>query len=311
MKVHGIHHITAIASNPVECVEFYTKVLGLRLVKRSINQDQTEAYHLFFGDTTGEPGMDLTFFTFHPVISGSRGSGAVTMTSLAVPSGSLEYWQERLHQNRVVCKSVEKRFGKKRMLFYDRDNQQLELVELAKRDYEQVAGELWSKRVPKQKAIASFHSARLCVESVEQIRSVMEKVLKYEQVEEQGAIRLYYAGSGRGGYIELEESPQAMRAQNGAGSVHHIAFRVGDEEEQFKLRERVVNMGLNPTEVIDRYYFKSVYFRTEAGILFELATDGPGFTVDEARERLGSRLALPPFLESQRREIEEKLPVLE
>lgn len=308
----GIHHITAVASDPKECVDFYGRVLGLRLVKKSVNQDQVEAYHLFFGDSTGEPGMDLTFFTFPGAVRGELGAGAVSMISLAVPFSSFDYWLERFEKEKVKNEGLEERQGHQRVVFYDGDGQRLELVSLSDVEYTAAAGTVWSTdEVPEEHAIGCFHSARLSVLSKEMVDAVLTEVLGFTETLTDGITHIYELdGVGRAGRLEVTEHPMEEVARQGAGTVHHIAFQVRDEEHLRERREVVKGLGLYPTDVIDRYYFESVYFRTPAGILFELATNGPGFTVDEEMDHLGEKLALPPFLEPQRVHIESLLEPL-
>lgn len=307
----GIHHITAIASNAQKTCDFYTRVLGLRLVKKTVNQDDTGTYHLFFGDTAGHPGMDLTFFIFLPSMQGRRGSGLVTKISLAVPASSLPFWKKRFTGKNVRHEEIGERFGKKRLVFFDEDDQQLELVGENIRGMGGVKDVWTTKDVSVHNAIRSFHSATLSVTSRSSIEPVLTSVFGYAHISSEAHIHLYrLSGSHRASAIEVSEEPSAAFGRNAAGTVHHIAFRAADMHEQLEMREKVLELGLFPTEVIDRFYFKSVYFRTPAGILFEIATDGPGFTADEKEKELGKRLALPPFLEQQREMIEKHLPPL-
>lgn len=310
-QVNGIHHITAIASGGQECVDFYTGVLGLRLVKKSVNQDQVEAYHLFFGDRTGEPGMDLTFFIFSPVSRGMTGVGEVGLISLAIREGALGFWRKRFESLEIDYHESE-RWGRRRVALRDSDGQRLELVGVEGDEYARGVGEVWeTKEIPGEMAIGYFESASMVVEEVEGVAPVLD-IMGYTKGESLGESQRWRVGkSTRAAYLEVEEKPLMRRALQGAGSVHHIAFGVRDEKEQLAMREKVVGLGLQATGVIDRFYFKSVYFRTRAGILFELATLGPGFTVDEEEATLGQKLALPPFLEDYRSEIEARLEVLE
>jgi len=312
-KTLGIHHITAIASKPQQNYDFYAKVLGLRLVKRSVNQDQTEAYHLFFGDKTGEPGMDLTFFTFDPILQGARGPGQVTQISLAVSEDALNFWLERIKLKNIKHETPETRFGLKRVTFYDPDGQKLELVAVTQDAFGEASGELWeTKEVKKDKAIGYFYSAQLSVISMPVMEMIVTNLLGFVKVDQEGSIDLYQLpNQSRGAYLEINQDPNHNAAINAAGTVHHIAFQVEDEKHLESMRKEIIEMGLYPTEVIDRFYFKSVYFRTPAGILFELATNGPGFTVDEKQETLGQTLKLPPWLEEQREKIVSQLEPIE
>lgn len=308
MKVvtQGIHHITAIARDPQKTVDFYTQILGLRLVKKSVNQDDVKTYHFFFGDRTGDPGMDLTFFTFQPIMQGQRGVGQVTTISLAVPQSSLGFWSDRFKEKEVVQESLSTRFGKERLIFYDHDQQRLELVGVPDNELNTQKVQLWTTaEISELQAIRHFYSAQLSCAHISLLEPVLSSALGYKLVEKENTTSLFKIGEGnRAVYLEVEEDPALEHGMNAAGTVHHIAFQVADEQELLKAREQVINSGLYPTEVINRYYFKSVYFRTRAGILFELATNGPGFTIDEEEKDLGTKLALPPFLETYRTEIE-------
>jgi glyoxalase family protein len=274
--VDGIHHITAIANEPKRTVAFYTETLGLRLVKKTVNQDDVSAYHLFFGDKTGEPGMDLTFFFFNPVRLGVLGNGQVARIDLAVPETSLPFWQERLHTPSLTKAHID---------ITDPDGLALRLVGLP---IDQInSSNVWATdEVPKDLAIRHFDKAVLRVESKGMIEPVLETLGHWKN------------------FIYVEEKPLNRQGVSGAGTVHHIAFSVDNEDEQLAMREAIIGMGLRPTPVINRFYFKSIYFMTPAGILFEVATKGPGFTADEDEATLGTRLALPPFLEAERTMIE-------
>jgi glyoxalase family protein len=305
-----IHHITAIASDAQKTYDFYAKVLGLRLVKKTVNQDDVSAYHLFFGDKSGHPGMDLTFFIFNPVTKGKRGNGLVTKISLAVPKNSLDFWVERFKKYKV---KHEADLVKKRILFFDKDDQQLELVGLSTEESENDNADVWeTSEVKKENAIRHFYSASLTT----QHRSLLESVLlqglgyKFKNSEENKFI-YEILGSKRASFLEIIENPSGGFGASGAGVVHHIAFRAKNSKHELEIRDQLIKIGLYPTEVIDRFYFKSVYFRTPAGILFEIATDEPGFTADEKDGELGKHLALPPFLEDKRESIERGLVPIE
>lgn len=305
---NGIHHITAIGSDPQKLVDFYTEILGLRLVKKSVNQDDVSAYHLFFGDRTGEPGMDLTFFTFANAGPGSPGRGLVTSVALAVPQDSLPFWQERFEGFAVKHEGIQPHWDWQRIVFYDIDGQRLELVGLPAEALSESAHIWTTAEIGNGQAIRHFHSALLSVTRKSSVESILTQVLGYQEVKAAGSATLYQRpGLKRAAFLEVEEAPALPMGQNAVGTVHHIAFSTEDEDTQLELRERLIQLGQRPTEVIDRYYFKSIYFRTPAGILFEIATAGPGFTADETVAELGQRLALPPFLEEHRSQIEANL----
>lgn len=310
MTISGIHHITAIASNAQKTYDFYSGILGLRLVKKSVNQDQTEAYHLFFGDKTGEPAMDLTFFTFSGIGRGVSGAGAVTLISLAVPESSLDFWSKRFEAKEVKYEQVAERFGNKRIAFQDFDGQQLELVGIP--HLETVSQNVWTtNEVPLTYAIRHFHSARITVQSIRILDQLLTK-MGYQETHSDNQTRLFVLPKGnRAAHLEIEVDSQASFDSGMAGCVHHIAFSVHYEAEELSWCEKLRELGLQPTQIIDRYYFKSIYFRLPEGVLFELATMGPGFTVDEPEDSLGEKLALPPFLEHQREIIESNLIPIE
>ncbi len=305
--IHGIHHITAIASDPQKTYDFYTQTLGLRLVKKSVNQDDVQTYHLFFGDKVGSPGMDLTFFTFQPAHQGKRGAGLVTKISLTTPTGSLLFWLERFKKLGVKNDGIATEFGQEILTFYDPDDQCLELVPAA--DPKEEVENVWTtSEVLSAVAIRYFDSATLSVSDRLLIEPILQ-LLGYElQMIDEAGLLFALPGKTRAAYLVVDESLARIRATQAAGTVHHIAFAVKDEADLLAMRAKLVAVGMFPTQVIDRYYFKSVYFRVPAGILFELATEGPGFTADEDLKTLGEKLALPPFLESQRQEIEQGLP---
>lgn len=305
--IEGIHHITAIASDARDNLRFYTEILGLRLVKKTVNQDDTATYHLFYGDRLGNPGMDLTFFIFLPAMQGQHGAGQVTTISLAVPKNSLSFWKQRLGTFNISHEDISTKFGVQRLAFSDNDGQALELVGLP---HDKLNGQkdLWTEVIAEEYAIQNFYSATLSVTNIELIAPVLEHVFEYEFVKTEGHTHLFTVKeSNRAVNLEVAEVPNGAPGFNAAGTVHHIAFRAADEKEQLAMRDKAIKLGLVPTEVIDRFYFKSVYFRTPAGILFEIATDGPGFTADQTEETLGRALALPPFLENQRASIEKNL----
>lgn len=269
-RITGLHHVTAIAGDAQENMEFYTRVLGMRLVKRSVNQDAPGTYHLFYADAAGSPGTDLTFFPWPEMAPARHGHGLAMETSLAVPAGSLGYWQDRLAANGVELAEVETRRGGQVLPFRDPHGLPLALT------------------------------SRFLVD-----------VMGFTALGEDDGWHGFAAGEGGSGTIvELREAPRESRGQWGTGGVHHVAWRVADEASELAARERVAAARRRPTEVIDRFWFKSVYFLEPGGVLFELATDGPGFGVDEPMSSLGERLVLPPWLEPHRVEIESALPLL-
>lgn len=310
MQTTGIHHVTALASDPARNLDFYTRVLGLRLVKRSVNQDSSGVHHLFYGDAVGSPGTVLTFFPYPGARGGRSGRGQATEVTFRIPEDGVDFWTSRLRKEGVAGVSgPEERMGEQVIRFEDPDGLPLELA----------AGEVeggvepWEEApVPPDRAIRGFAGVGLTVTSADPTHRVLTEVLGLERGEAaDGRTRYRAAGSGAGGRLDLVERPAAPRGRSSAGTVHHVAWRAADDEEQRKIRRDALELGLSPTDPIDRFWFTSVYFREPGGVLFEVATDGPGYTRDEPLEELGSELCLPPWLEDRREELEAELPPLE
>lgn len=306
--IGGIHHITAISGPAQENLDFYSGVLGMRLVKRSVNQDDPGTYHLFYADGEGRPGTDLTFFPWSRYAPPRKGIGLTVEVSLAVPEGSLDYWRERLADHGVAVGEPAIRFGERTLRFRDPHGMELALVELRG----ERAFTPWPEGpVPEERQVRGLHSVRLWERDLAITAGFLCDVMGFESLgEEQGWHRFGVAEGGTGAMLEIRELPDERRGVWGVGSVHHIAWRVPDVEAQLALRARVDAAGRHPTESIDRFWFRSVYFMEPGGVLFELATDGPGFAIDESPRELGESLILPPWLETQRRRIEEVLPTL-
>lgn len=307
--VHGIHHVTAISGDARENLDFYTRVLGLRLVKRSVNQDAPDTYHLFYADAEGRPGSDMTFFPWPAARPARPGAGMASEVGFAIPPGSIAYWQDRLATAGVAMGQPATLFGETRLTVRDPHGLPLALVE-SSQTIETVA---WSASpVPEARQIRGFHAVRLPVAALEPSERFLAEGLGFRAVGKDGAWSRFAASDGGSSrWIDLREIPGAPRGLWGTGSVHHVAFRVPDAAAQIEIRQRVAAAGAQPTPVIDRFWFRSVYFREPGGILFEIATDGPGFTADETLDHLGERLILPPWLEERRPEIEAALPPLE
>lgn len=308
-SVHGIHHVTCIAGDAQENLDFYVKVLGMRLVKRSVNQDDPGTYHLFYADRVGTPGTDFTFFPWPNMESGRLGVGLTTEVSFAVPTGSLAYWQKRLKQYDVEQGTPESRFGENTLPFNDPHGLQLALVETSD-DRPFVPWE--NSPVSSKHQLRGMHAIRLWERQLSPTDTVLTELMGFTLFGmEDGWHRYGVEGGSSGKLIEIKELPEERRGQWGTGTVHHVAWRVRDSEEQMALREMILNAGLRPTPQIDRFWFRSVYYKEPGGVLFELATDGPGFDRDEDMEHLGEQLILPPWLETERKEIETALPSLE
>lgn len=307
--VHGIHHVTCIAGDAQENLDFYVALLGMRLVKKSVNQDDPGTYHLFYADRVGNPGTDLTFFPWPQMAPGRPGIGLTVEVSFAIAPGSLAYWQERLQQYSVEHGAPEIRFGETTLAFKDVHGLQLALVETT--DERQFVP--WENSpVLAEHQLRGMHSVRLWERKLEHTEKILTQRMGFVLLGvEDGWHRYGVNGGGSGKLIEIKELPDERRGQWGIGSVHHVAWRVKDSDEQMSLREGIANAGLRPTPQIDRFWFKSVYYKEPGGVLFELATDGPGFDRDEDMEHLGEQLILPPWLETQRTEIQAALPSLE
>ncbi len=302
----GLHHVTAVAAAAQSNADFYVGVLGLRFVKRTVNQDDPFTYHLYYGDELGRPGTAMTFFPFPGVPRGRPGRGQVLATGFSVPPEAIGRWSDRLRRHHTGLPSETQRFGVPVLQFADPDGLILELVGDA--DPAQPAG--WPEGpIPVDEAIRAFSRVRLASAAPEKTARVLDELLGYrEAAGEAGIHQFVLDGAACAATVELLEDPPSGRP--GAGTVHHVAFRVPDDDAQQRLRERLIGHGLAPTPVVERYYFRSVYFREPGGILFEIATDAPGFTVDEAPESLGRALKLTAAHEPYRAEIEAQLPPL-
>ena len=307
-RVNGLHHITAIAGPAQENLDFYAGILGMRLVKKSVNQDDPGTYHLFYADAEGAPGTDLTFFPWTQLAPPRMGHGLATEVALEVPFGTLEYWRARLEQYRVALGSVETRFGNRTLPVVDPHGLRLALVEAAAGSKRRTTP--WDGGpVQPERQIRGLFGAQIRERDARDTATFLIDILGFERLaEENGWTRFGFRGSP--GIIDLRETPHEPRGAWGVGAVHHLAWRVDDEQHQLAMRKRVEEAGRRPTPVIDRFWFKSVYFLEPGGVLFEMATDGPGFAIDEDPDHLGERLVLPPFLESRRAEIERVVPPL-
>ncbi len=307
--VLGIHHVTAIAGDPQANLEFYTGVLGLRLVKLTVNFDDPSTYHLYYGDRSARPGTLLTFFPWPNARRGDPGLGEVASICLSVPEGTLGLWAERLGQLRIPFQGPDLRYGHERYLsFQDPDGLTLELT--AHRAAASDGG--WHRGpVPPSMSISGIHSVTLWHGGHEPTASFLMEALGFRLLATDGArVRLEADRGGPGTYVDLEALPNGPAGSVGRGSVHHVAFTAADDAHQGSLRAQVLARGLGPTPPVDRLYFRSVYFREPGGVLLEIATAGPGFAVDEPEDRLGTSLKLPPWLEPQRRRLEAALPKL-
>ena len=307
----GIHHVTCVAGDPQQNMDFWVETIGLRLVKRSINQDDPETYHFFFADAEGNPGTSMTFFPWTDLSRGKVGSGQVARTAFRVPEGSLEYWEDRFDRYDVTYGDRIDRFGETVLPFEDPGGLPVELVEVG------IPGDdptvPWTEFVPEDAAIRGFHSVTLWLgdpaPTADLLRTMGFEESGTEKTTEgaTGDERTRFAANGPvGRYVDVLPTIEAGR--QGSGTVHHVAFQTPSDEDQKAMREAVQSAGLRPTQQIDRHWFRSVYFREFGGILFELATSGPGYTSDEPLEALGERLVLPGEFEARREQIQRSLP---
>jgi glyoxalase family protein len=306
----GIHHVTAIGGSASRNLDFYTRTLGLRFVKKTVNFDDPGTYHLYYGDDVGHPGTILTFFPWEDASPGRAGVGLAQQTAFRVPVGSIGYWTHRLIEKGVAHDALEKRFGEPVLSFTDPDGMSLALVGVAGADAESgwAGGEIAAEH-----AIRGFHGVTLMLQDAARTGAVLTNVLGFaEGGREGGLVRFKAKDAALGGVVDIREAKGFLAGSMGRGSVHHIAFRAADDAAQAAMARKLAQAHrLQPTEQKDRQYFRSVYFREPGGILFEIATDQPGFAIDEPVASLGRDLKLPPFLEPQRKKIEAVLPPLE
>jgi glyoxalase family protein len=303
----GIHHVTAIAGEPQRNADFYVGLLGLRLVKRTVNFDDPETYHLYYGDGAGSPGTIMTFFPWPGAPLGLQGSGQLTVTSFSVPEDSLGYWTERLVGHGVRFEKLTRRFDETVISFADPEGMRLELV-AAPND---PRGPWEGGTVPAEHAIRGFHHVSLSERDPERTAKLMDGSLGFRRVDEaEGRLRFEAGAGGPGNLVDVVDGSDGPRGRMGVGTVHHVAFRAEDDDAELAIREEVAALGYDVTPVLDRNYFRSIYFREPGGVLFEIATDPPGFAVDEDPAELGTNLKLPPWLEPRRPEIEAALPPL-
>lgn len=310
-SILGIHHITAIAGDPQQNIDFYTGVLGLRLVKVTVNFDDPEAYHFYYGDGHGRPGTILTFFSWPGARRGRQGNGQVTAASFAVPAVSkdaLLFWSDRLSANGIPSEKLPERFGQPVLSFADPDGLRIELVETTSID----ATHVWEgSGIPPEFAVHGFHGATLCETGYEQTAALLTDTMGFRLLgREQNRFRYETAHSqadGPGRAIDVVCTPAGPEGRVAVGTIHHIAFRTPDDTQQQEWLAQISDLGYNISPVMDRIYFHSIYYREPGGILFEIATDSPGFAIDEPVEKLGERLQLPPWLEALRPRIEAAL----
>ncbi len=303
--INGLHHITALASSPQSNYDFYVKFLGLRFIKKTINFDAPNVYHLYYGDESGTPGTIMTFFPYGNIGHGRKGGGQMTYTAFSIPVNALAFWIDRLTLFQIPFTGPFKRFDETYLRFEDYDGTGVELVTTQN---DSRTG--WNGNgVPDEMAIRGFHTVTLDEFNLDKTVQLLTETMQYQLIaEDTERFRFGVNGSVSGGFIDLVFASKNIRPSQGAGSVHHVAFATENPEMQAVIRENVLSAGYNPTEIIDRQYFESIYFREPGGVLFEIATNPPGFTVDEPLEALGTKLQLPPWYEPQRETIERILP---
>ncbi len=308
MTTNGIHHVTAISGPARRNVEFYVGTLGLRLVKKTVNFDDPGTYHLYYGDEAGQPGSIITFFPWEHVAPGRLGVGETQETTFRVPEGAIGYWTQRFVEKGVRHTSPVRRFGETVLAFTDPDGMRLALVGVPGAEAEPA----WSVAdIPADYAIRGFHGVSLLVKDAAPTGAILTDVLGYAEAAREGAYVRFTSNAAMGGVVDLRVAGDFLKGRAGGGSVHHVAFRAADDAAEMEMvRKLAENHAIHTTEQKDRNYFRSVYFREPNGVLFEIATDIPGFAVDEPADTLGQSLKLPAGLESKRDEIERVLPVL-
>ena len=302
--ITGIHHVTAISGGAQKNIDFYCGILGLRLVKKTVNFDAPDVYHFYYGDEDGHPGSILTFFPYEGIIAGRHGKGMLNTASFSVPLSSLEYWQQRLTRFKIAHKDPEERFDTDLVVYFeDPDGLGLELIfnDADKRNGFTLGN------IPIENSIRGFYGVEIWEEGYERTANLLTDQLDHKLISEKGNRFRFAATNSPGNFIDILCTPDKLRGLAGGGTVHHIAFSTPDAASQLEMRTRILKRMLNPTPVLDRNYFTSIYFREPGGVLFEVATAGPGFAVDEEKDHLGESLKLPQQYESHRAEIEKSL----
>lgn len=306
--IPGIHHVTAICDNAQQNIDLYAGLLGLRVVKQTVNFDMPDTYHLYYGDEQGHPGTILTFFAWPDVPKGRKGTGQIGTISFSIPEHSMDYWVDRLSQHNAVIAGPNRHFGEKVLSIFTPDGLTLELV--AHGEADQYSG--WKEGpVPAEHTIRGFHSVTLMESNLELTSTMLTGVLGFKLVGADGNRSRFKAGNdGIATQVDVLTLPELTRGTIAVGSVHHIAWRTPDDEQELEWRKKLLGLSIPVTPVKDRQYFHSIYFHEPGGVLFEIATDPPGFAVDEPLEHLGTHLKLPPWLEAQRPVLEQTLPPL-
>ncbi|QQS34892.1 MAG: ring-cleaving dioxygenase [Ignavibacteriales bacterium] len=306
-NINGIHHITAIAGNPQSNYNFYVKNLGLRFIKKTVNFDDPYTYHLYYGDEAGNPGTILTFFPWLNAVKGKKGSGQITTISFSILPSSIDFWMNRLRELNIETTGPFKRFNEDVIIFYDEDEFELELVASLN---EKRKG--WANGdIPVEHSIKGFYGVTTSLTEYSQTQKLLTEVMGFKKIsEEQNRIRFESNDAGPSSYYDILHLPGNIHGRMGIGAVHHIAWRTHNDETQSAVRNNLLSFDMHVTPIVDRNYFHSIYFREPGNVLFEVATDPPGFTVDEPLEQLGRQLKLPSWYENDRQSIEKALPQL-
>ncbi len=299
--ITGIHHVTALAGNPQKNIDFYAGILGLRLVKKTVNFDAPEVYHFYYGNETGQPGSILTFFPYGDIIKGRHGKGMLNTTSFSVAASSIEYWENRLKKFNITYKQPQERFDEVFIYFEDEDGLGLELVF---NDKDKRQGFSYGN-IPAENSIKGFYNVEIWEEGYERTAAVLTQQLDHTLIAEKGNRFRFAATNSPGNYVDILCAPDSLKGLGGNGTVHHIAFATANKQTQEEARIKIAQRMLNPTPILDRQYFTSIYFREPGGVLFEVATEEPGFMIDENKQHLGESLKLPSWYEKHRAVIEE------
>lgn len=306
--ITGLHHVTAIASDAQKNVDFYAGILGLRMVKKTINFDAPDVYHLYYGDEVGNPGTIMTFFPIQGLVKGRKGKGQLTVTSFSIPENALDYWMKRLEKFNIPYDKPQERFDGESFIYFE-DNDGLG-VELVANKTDNRSGFTYGQ-IPLEYAVKGFYGVSLSEEGYERTAGLLTEKMDHKLIAEKGN-RFRFSASGKAGdFVDVICEPDGLRGLGGSGTVHHLAFATANDQTQQEVRERILQQGLNVTPMLDRQYFHSIYFREPGGVLFEVATSDIGFTYDEPKEHLGEALKLPPWEESNREEIEQGLKPIE
>ena len=306
-KILGLHHVTAMASDAQKNVDFYAGILGLRMVKKTINFDAPEVYHLYYGDSEGSPGTLMTFFPYPGMVRGRKGTGQMTVTSFSIPEGSMGYWTERLARFGIDHTTPRQRFGSEEFIYFeDDDGLGLELVAVSgdNRDGFNYG------HIPEKHTIKGFYGVTLNQQRHERTAEFLTGMMDHQLLAEENGLMRFSPSHGAGTLVDVLAMPDGQMGRGGSGTIHHVAFATAGDDTQLEVRERLSSAGVHVTPVVDRQYFRSIYFREPGGVLFEVATNPPGMAIDEDIEKLGEELKLPPWQESSREIIESNLQTI-